>query len=192
MGAQQGLRQAVAGDGVRREYGVGAGAPHFLFGALLGGARGDVDLRIEALGGEQDEEVIGVGGEGGDQAAGALDADLAQGLVAGGIGGHGQHAGEHGAFGAFGVDIDHDEGHAGVLQFGGGAAAHASVAADDVVILQLVDHAFIPPLADGVAEFELDDGLGHGADGDEDGGDAEDDEEGIEDAAGVGERMDSP
>ena len=58
------------------------------------------------------------------------------------------------------------------------------------MIFQIVDHAFVPPLADGVAEFELDDGLGHGADGDEDGGDAEDDEKGIEDASGVGERMD--
>ena len=117
MGAQQRLRQAVAGDGVGREDGVGAGAPHFLFGAFLGGAGGDVDLRVEALGGEQDEEVVGVGGEGGDQAASALDADLAEGLVAGGIGGDGQHAGEHGAFDALGVDIHDDEGHAGVLQF---------------------------------------------------------------------------
>ena len=76
------------------------------------------------------------------------------------------------------------------LQFAGGAAADAAEAANDVVILQIVDHAFFPPLADGVAELEFDDGLGHGADGDEDGGDAEDDEEGIEDASGARERMD--
>ena len=54
-----------------------------------------------------------------------------------------------------------------MLQFAGGAAADAAVAADDVVILELVDHAFVPPLADRVAELEFDDGLGHGADGDE-------------------------
>ena len=58
------------------------------------------------------------------------------------------------------------------------------------MILEIVDHAFVPPLANGVAELEFDDGLGHGADGDEDGGDSEDDEEGIEDASGVGERVD--
>ena len=75
------------------------------------------------------------------------------------------------------------------LQFRGGAASHAPEAADDVVILELVDHAFVPPLADGFAEFPFDDGLGHGADGDEDGGHAEDDEEAIEDATGVGERV---
>ena len=108
----------------------------------------------------------------------------------GGIGGDGEHAGEHGAFGAVGVDIDDDEGDAGVAEFAGGAAADASKSADDVVVLEIVDHAFLPSLADGVAEFELDDGLGHGADGDEDGGDAEDDEKGIEDASGVGEGMD--
>jgi hypothetical protein len=74
-----------------------------------------------------------------------------------------------------------------VLQFGGGAASHAPVATDDVVIFQFVDHAFVPPPVDGVAQFEFDDGLGHGADGDEDSGDAEHDEEGVEDARGVGE-----
>ena len=114
VGPQQRLGQAVTGDGVGREDGVGAGAAHLGFGAFLGGAGGDVDLRIESLGGEQDEEVVGVGGEGGDQAAGALDADQAEGLVVGGIGGNGEHTGEHGAFDAVGVDIDDDEGHAGV------------------------------------------------------------------------------
>ena len=43
VGAQQGLGQAVAGDGVGSEYGVRAGAPHFLFGAFFGGARSNVD-----------------------------------------------------------------------------------------------------------------------------------------------------
>ena len=75
------------------------------------------------------------------------------------------------------------------LQFAGGAAADAAESADDVVILEIVDHAFFPPLADRVAELEFDDGLGHGADGDEEGGDSEDDQEGIEDASGVRERM---
>jgi len=83
-----------------------------------------------------------------------------------------------------------DEGDAGVAQFAGGAAADSSKSADDVVILEIVDHAFFPSLANGVAELQLDDGLGHGADGDEDRGDSEDDEKGIEDAPGVGERMD--
>ena len=116
----------MAGDGVRGENGIGAGAAHFLFGALFGGARGDVDARIQAFGGEQHEQVVGIGGQRGDQAAGVLDAHLVQGFVAGGIGGHRQHAGEHGALDALGADIHDHEGHAGVLQFGGGAAADAS------------------------------------------------------------------
>src|ERR1039458_846515 len=189
-GPQEGLREAMAGNGVRSENGVGAGAPHLGFGAFLGGAGGHVDARIEALGGEQHEEVVGVGGEGGDKAARALDAHEAERVVVGGIGGHGQHAGEHGALHAVGVDVDHDEGDAGVREFARGAAADASESVDNVVIFELVDHAFIPPLADGVAELEFDDGLGHGADGDEDRGDSEGDQEGIEDAPGVGEGMD--
>ena len=47
--AQQGLRQAMAGDGVGREHGVGAGAPHLVFGAFFGGARGDVDSGLRPL-----------------------------------------------------------------------------------------------------------------------------------------------
>src|SRR6185369_293067 len=72
----------------------------------------------------------------------------------------------------------------------GGAASDASEATDDEVILELVDHAFVPPLADDVAELQLDDGLGHGADGDEDGGNSEEDEECVEHAPGMRERMD--
>src|ERR1035441_7599561 len=49
----------------------------------------------------------------------------------------------------------------GVRVVARGAAADASESADNVVIFELVDHAFIPPLADGVAELEFDDGLGH-------------------------------
>src|ERR1019366_4666614 len=84
VGPQEGLREAMAGNGVRSENGVGAGAPHLGFGAFLGGA-------------------------GGDKAARALDADQAERVVVGGIGGHGQHAGAHGALHAVGVDVDHDE-----------------------------------------------------------------------------------
>ena len=96
----------------------------------------------------------------------------------------------HGALHAVRIDVHDDEGHAGVAEFDGGAAADATESADDVVVFEVVDHAFFPPLANGVAEFQFDDGLGHGADGDEDGGDSEHDQEGIEHAAGVGERMD--
>ncbi len=70
-------------------------------------------------------------------------------------------------------------------EFVGGAAPDASEAADDVVVLEIFDHAFFPPFSNGVAELQFDDGLGHGADGDEEGGDSDHDEEGIEDAAGV-------
>jgi hypothetical protein len=145
---------------------------------------------VQALGGQEDEKVVGVGGEGGDQAAGAVDGDVAQGFVARGISEDGEHAGRHGALDALGLVIDHDEGDAGVLQLGCGPAADASESADDEVILELVDHMFVPPLANGFAELQLDDGLGHGADRDEDGGDPEKDEEGIENAAGAGEGMD--
>ena len=82
-----------------------------------------------------------------------------------------------------GVDIDNYERRARVSQFRGRAASHAPIAADDEMILEFVDHAFVPPLADGVAEFPFDDGLSHGAHGDEEGSDAEENQEGIEDPA---------
>src|SRR5262245_54967243 len=83
--------------------------------------------------------------------ASAVDADLAQCLLARGVGRDGEHPGHHGPLGAAGVDIDDDEGDARVLQFAGGAAPDASETADDVMILELVDHAFGPPFADHVA-----------------------------------------
>ncbi len=119
-----------------------------------------------------------------------FDAHLVESFIAGGIGSHGEHTGKYGAFDALGTDVDDDEGDAGMLQFGGGAATDASIAADDEVVLEFFDHAFVPPLPDDVAELQFDNALGHGADGDEDGADAEDDEEGIEDPAGVRKRMD--
>jgi len=123
-------------------------------------------------------------------AARAVDAHLAQSLVAGGIGGHRQQARKHGALGAFRAGIHHHEGRARMAQFLSGAAPHAPVAADDEVIFQLLDHAFAPPPVENIAEFQFDDGLGHGPDGDENGGNAEENEERVEHPPGMRQRMD--
>ena len=102
-----------------------------------------------------------------DLAQATANLNLAQSIVAGGIGRDGELSGQNGALGSFGVDIHHHEGRALVRQFRRGAPAHSAIAADNVVIFEFVDHAFVPPLADGVAEFPFDDGLGHGAHRDE-------------------------
>jgi hypothetical protein len=88
--AQQRLRQAVAGHGVGREYGVGARAAHFRFGAFFRRTSGHIDVRIEALGGEEYKQVVGVGGQRGHQAAGVLNSHFAQSLIARGIRHHRQ------------------------------------------------------------------------------------------------------
>ncbi len=79
-----------------------------------------------------------------------------------------------------------------MLQFGGGAAADSPESTDDVVVFQLLDHTFVPPTAEDIAELAFDDGLGHCADSDENGGDAEEDQDRVEDAARARERMDLP
>ena len=76
------------------------------------------------------------------------------------------------------------------MQFLGRAAAHAAESANNEMILQFVDHAFIPPLVEDLSEFHLDDALRHGADSDEDDGDTEGDQECVEHAPAVAERMD--
>src|SRR5262249_44316769 len=125
----------------------------------------DIDSRIQSFCGEKDEEVVGVGGESGDESASPFDADEAKSFVVGGIGGYGEHTGEHGALGTVRIDVHDDEGNTGMTQFASGAAADAAESADDVVVFKIVDHAFFPSFSNGVAELEFDDGLSHGADG---------------------------
>ena len=55
--------------------------------------------------------------------------------------------------------------------------------------VELLDHPPGPPLSKVFSQFQLDDALRHGADGEEHDGDAEEDQEWIEDPAGMAERM---
>ncbi len=98
MWPQNRLRQPVARDGVWRENSIGARPLQFRLGFFFTGARGHVELAVQVLGGKNDEQVVGVGGQGGNEPACAVDTYRVQGLVTRGIGGHCQKSREHGFF----------------------------------------------------------------------------------------------
>ncbi len=79
----------MTGMSVGREDRPRTGPAQFLLRLLFPGARGHVELRVQRFGREDHEEVVGVGSQGGDQAAGAGDADVQERLVARGIRRHG-------------------------------------------------------------------------------------------------------
>ena len=180
----------MAGDRVGREDGVGARAAHLGLRAFLGRARSHEDAGVDPLCRKQHEQVFGIAGQRGHQPAGALDSDLAEDLVASGVRSHGQQPIGHGLLGALRADVHHHEWNTGALQFSGRAAAHAAESTNNVVIFQIVDHAFIAPFPDGFPEFQFDDGLGHDADGDENSRDPESEQKGVENAARAAKRQD--
>lgn len=84
---------------------------------------------------EHDEDVIGVGVEGGDEDACASDACLFEGIVFGGLAEKCRIALLYALFYLLGVLIDYDEGDAVCGELLGNVAAHAAEAAEDVVFV---------------------------------------------------------
>jgi hypothetical protein len=57
-----------------------------------------------------------------------------------------EHVPLTGGFQRLGAEVEHDEAHALLEELGGDAAADSAIAADDVVVAQLLDRAPPPPL----------------------------------------------
>ena len=83
----------------------------------------------------------------------------------------------HGPVHALVAAVDHQKRNAGALQLVRRAAAYPAEAANQKVVLHLVDHTFFPALAKGVPEIQLDDSLRNGADRKKHGAHAEQDQE---------------
>ena len=90
--AHEGLRNAIAGEVIGRDDMIGARSDQVLLGLFFAGARNDVELRIQAARGEDDVDVGGVGGSGGDQSARAIDVQLAQNMRLGRVASQGEPA----------------------------------------------------------------------------------------------------
>ncbi len=190
MRLEQRLRHAVPGAAVRGEDEIRACPPHFLGRGFLVHARRKLQARVESLGGKNQEQIIGVGRQSGDQPLRLGDTQFAQGVVPARVGAYGQQARFDGAFGPVLVFVDDHEGHTRLFQFIGGGASQAAEPAHDVVPFQLVDHIFDPSLSKKLIQLQFDQRLRHGAHREKDDGHAEGDQKGVEDTARVTQRAD--
>src|SRR5208283_86660 len=112
-----------------------------LLGFFFAGAGYDLKLRAEAARGQDDVDVGGVGGGGGDQSASVFDTQLAQNMCLGGVAGQGEPA-----FGGVArqfllAAVNDDKGQRLARQLARHTAADAPCAADDEVVRQSVDLA---------------------------------------------------
>ena len=129
----------VWGHHVRR-----AGTHQAVRGLLLRGARDDAQVRAQRARDHCDVNVLGVRVDGADQAARPVDPGFTQDLlgrrrpqqVRDSIALH--------VLLQLHLAVDHDERHGCGLQLARNRAAHASVRADDEVVVQLVDAAVHP------------------------------------------------
>ena len=144
---QDGLGQAICGDVVGPENGVGAGVPELGLGFFLVHPRRHSEVRIQGFRRHDQEQVFRVGWQSGDESFGAIDAGFLKCLVAGRVGDHRQHLSLQCAFHSVFASVHDHERHAGALQLGRGAAAYPAEAAKNVVVLQFLDHVCHPPSA---------------------------------------------
>src|ERR1700751_1780218 len=105
------------------------------------------ELRIESFRGENDEEVFRVGRQRGNETLRPEDARFPKVVIAGSVGGDGQHSCCSGLCDALLIPIDDEKGGVWPLHFIGGVTADAAEAADDEVVVQTIDHAFLPAFA---------------------------------------------
>ena len=114
-------------------------------GVVVVGARDDGEVRAQGAGGEGDEDVVGVVGDGGDQARRALDPRVDQHLVLAGVAVDDRQPLRGGLVERRLVDVDHHEGDALAPQVAGDLPPDAAVAAEDVVAGELLHAPFHPP-----------------------------------------------
>ena len=135
---------------------VGAGLPHPPLGAFVDGPGDDDEAGVQRPRGQHGIEVMGVVGQTADEPAGVLDVRGAQRSLAGGVPGH-HRALRPRLLAGLGPRLDHHDLPAGLAQSGDGGAAHAPVAADDVVTAHLFDHADSPYVSQIAPQFALHD-----------------------------------
>ena len=82
---QRGLRELKAANLIRRQHAIRAGPQQLRLGIVGLGAADDEEVRLQEARGEHGVDVLGVGADGGDQAACAVDADPLQDLFAAGV-----------------------------------------------------------------------------------------------------------
>src|SRR5918995_13770 len=120
-------------NGVGREGAVGPGYLE-LGGALVGAGPGDnVELGVQLAGREHDEDVIGVGVHGGDEAPCPPKAGLLEHVVVGGLAEQDQVALLHTLLYRLGFLLDNNEGYVVEGELSSHLAADPAVAAQDVV-----------------------------------------------------------
>src|SRR5438309_7857354 len=78
--AQQRLSNALPGERVGRDDGVGASSDQMLFRVVFARASNDFEMGIQSARGKNDIEVGGIGSRRGNQSRRALDLGLPQGL----------------------------------------------------------------------------------------------------------------
>ena len=176
---------------VGRDHAVGAGALELLLGVLDRGAGDDRDVRAQLARGQRREDVLGVGVHAGDERAGALDPGGAQQLVLGRRPLEEAHAGRQRELAAGRVGVDDDVLRARGVQVAGDLPPHPPEAADDVVVVERVDHLLGAPLGQDLAEMAGDEELRDRHEGVEQRTYAEDDQQDLDDLrAGAGGRRD--
>ena len=129
---------------------VGAGLQHPLLGALAGDPGRDDEAGVQRPRRQHRIEVVGVVGQAADKPAGLLDVRGAQRGLGRGVPGHHRALRPRQLAGLLDPGLDHHDLPAGPSQRVDGGAAHAPVAADDVVTAHLVDHAdspYVPQIA---------------------------------------------
>src|SRR4051812_33443304 len=132
VGTQEGMCDAVPREAVRRDDDVCACGTEMLLGFFFTGSGDDLEFRIERTRGEDNVGVAGVGGGGGDESRGAVNAGFSKYFFLGGIADHYQKVGGE-AIGFRLIAFDDEQWDGLASKFARGAAADTSSAADNVV-----------------------------------------------------------
>ena len=143
---QHEIRHHLPGRRIRKNNAVSPREHELSLGIGVRRASDDREIRPGRAGGENDVEVGDIGVGRGDQPASALDTRALQVVVAGRIAGHEQIATRLRRRDRRIALVEHDVRGVGLPELLGHAAAHAAVAADDVVVVQLVDRLPPPPV----------------------------------------------
>ena len=112
---------------------------------------------------ENHKQVVGVALQCRNQTLSPHDTGVFQRCIVGGVGQHAEHAVANRPFHAVLALVHDQKRNTGALQLMGRAPAYASEAADDDMVLQLVNHFPGPPFPKILREFQLDDHLRHAA-----------------------------
>ncbi len=145
LGPQHEIRHHLPGRRIRKDNAVGPREHELSLGIGVRRASDDREIRPRSTRRENDVEVGDIGVGRGDQPASALDTGALQVVVAGRVAGHEQIAPRFRRRDRRIALVEHDVRDVGLPELFGDAAAHTAVAADDVVVAQLVDRLPPPP-----------------------------------------------